>query len=353
MNYKPQTFTSPLPLAGLLFSLLTAGLAVHSVTAVFADESPATAARATDDQPTSVSQDDVPAATQLMADVREKLDSLDSLSCDLHETILLSGMKISAAGRYLQTSGNRFRLEFRLMPAVGASNQNAEPVKLESDIPDDAVREARGALTQVSDGAVLYSYIENGTDIRVTRRNISDVLKAAAEVSNYEESRAVQDLGLGGLKTLFARFENTMDFSKVRREIVGGMQLLVVNGRWNARIRKDLFQLPEDVDVIPQEFIPDYVRIYIDEATRLPRRIQYLKRSQNPEQKQVRPIVTLDLRQIVLNEKLDDSLFVFETPEGVVEEDVTEQTLQEIRSGLGASSTPQQSDLPQQTPAIP
>ena len=145
---------------------------------------------------------------------------------------------------------------------------------LAADIPPDASRDARGSLTQVSDGAVLYSYIQNGTDIRVTRINISDVLKAAADVTNYEESRAVQDLGLGGLKTLFARFQNTMDFSKVRREVVGGMQLLVVNGRWNARIRKDLFQLPEDVEVIPQEFIPDYVRIYVDEATRLPRRIQ-------------------------------------------------------------------------------
>lgn len=326
---------------------------MHSVVAVFADESPAVPSKATDDQQTPVSQENVPAATQLVMEVRDKLDSLDSLSCDLHETILLSGMKISAAGRYLQASGNRFRLEFRLMPATGASNQNAEPVKLESDIPPDASRDARGSLTQVSDGAVLYSYIQNGTDIRVTRRNISDVLKAAADVTNYEESRAVQDLGLGGLKTLFARFQNTMDFSKVRREVVGGMQLLVVNGRWNARIRKDLFQLPEDVEVIPQEFIPDYVRIYVDEATRLPRRIQYLKRSMNPEQKQVRPIVTLDLRQIVLNETLDDSLFVFETPEGVVEEDVTEQTLQEIRGGLGASSVPQQPEVPQQKPVTP
>ena len=334
MNYKPQTLTHASQLAACLLSLTVVLAASPIVAAVLADESQQAVSTAASPQ---VSQEDLPDAATLVTEVRGKLDGLDSLSCDLHETILVSGMKFSAAGRYLQASGNRFRLEFRIMPAVGASNQNSQPVALDGEISEDAVVDAKGSLTQVSNGSILYTYWLNGTDTRVTRRNISEILKVASETAAYDSTRAVQDLGLGGLKTLFARFQNTMEFSQVRREVVGSTQFLVVNGRWNTRIRKELFQMPDDAEVIPQEFIPEYVRLYVDEQTRLPRRIQYLKRSLDPAQKLVRPIVTLDLRQIVLNEQLGDEAFQFESPEGVVEEDITEQTLQEIRQ----SATPQ------------
>ncbi|MEZ6041183.1 MAG: hypothetical protein R3C20_11795 [Planctomycetaceae bacterium] len=340
MNYKPQTLT--------MFTRLTAAAAVAiSLVAFFwirpaalADESAAPAASAdeTKENPSrEVSQEGVPAPAALLSNVRAKLDGLDSLSCDLHETVILSGMKFSAAGRYLQSSGNRFRLEFRIMPSTGATNSNAQPVTLDGEIPEDVSKDARGSLTQVSDGSIVYSYWQNGADRKVTRRNINDILKATADLAAYDSSRAIQDLGLGGLKTLFARIEKTMEFMPVRRELVADRPVLVINGRWNSEIREKLFQLPPDAEVIPQDFIPEYVRIYVDEETSLPRRIQYLKRSQDPSVKQVRPIVTMDLRQIVLNEALDEGLFQFEAPEGVVEEDITEQTLQEIRqSGQGA-----------------
>lgn len=47
-------------------------------------------------------------------------------------------------------------------------------------------------------------------------------------------------------------------------------------------------------------------------------------------------MVTLDLRNVVLNETLPEDTFVFTTPDGVKEEDITEQTIQAIQQAIQA-----------------
>ena len=77
---------------------------------------------------------------------------------------------------------------------------------------------------------------------------------------------------------------------------------------------EELFQLPEDVIVDPRPHVPEYVVFYIDAKTLLPRRIEYRKRSPDPTQKFDRPMVTLDLRNLVLNETLPDEHVCFLRP---------------------------------------
>ncbi len=118
---------------------------------------------------------------------------------------------------------------------------------------------------------------------------------------------------------------------------------------FDAKTRKELFRLREDAVVDPRPHVPEYVVFYIDAKTLLPRRIEYRKRAPDPAQKFDRPLVTLDLRNLVLNESLPAELFAFSAPEGVKEEDVTEQTIQAIQqSAETPDSTP---DPATETPA--
>ena len=54
----------------------------------------------------------------------------------------------------------------------------------------------------------------------------------------------------------------------------------------------------------------------------------------DPTEKMVRPLITLDLRNVVVNEAIEDSVFVFQAPENTPEEDQTEQVIQMIQQSL-------------------
>jgi outer membrane lipoprotein-sorting protein len=360
MNYKPQIRFRASRCVGLLALMLLFWHPISEIQAQTAEDAkaPAGSAEATpSEQPGNVPvgsepEAAVPAAQELLSQMRARLDGLESLRCTLHETAVLSGMKFVAQGQYFQASGNRVRLEFQIAPVSSVRASDADSLKLKDEAPAAIPeKEAAGSLLQVSNGSVLYSWWKNGKDSRVTRRNVAAILKAADESKLYDPARALQDLGLGGLNALFARLETSMEFSKVRRERQGEASYLILTGRWNQKFRKEVFQIADDVEVLPQEFLPEYVRIYIDEATTLPRRIQYLKRSQNPGQKLIRPIITLDLREIVLNEAVDDSRFVFTPPENVREDDITEQTVQSILQA--ANPVPQNSETTVPSQVLP
>lgn len=272
----------------------------------------------------------IPNPTDLLNQVRSKLQSLDSLKCDLHQTVMMSGMTLQATGTYAEASGNRVHVEFRIFPSQPAVKDDAKRMAIDAEPTALAPETARGELTQVSDGSVLFTLWKNGAAVRVTRRNLRDIMDAATKVAGYDPDHVAMDLGVGGLRGLISRIESLMEFAPVQTKKVGDSDFYVVRGRWNARTRKELFQLPDDVIADPRPHVPEYVVFYIDARTLLPRRIEYRKRAADPAQKFDRPLVTLDLRNVVLNETLPDDMFVFATPEGVKEEDITEQTIQSI-----------------------
>ena len=275
----------------------------------------------------------------ILTQVREKLSSLDSLSCDLHQTVSFSGMQIIAAGRYVQASGDRVRLDFRLFPAKArqvGDQVSASPDGDSADSPDgpansEEPEEMRGALTQVCDGNVLHTVYRNGEQVRVTRRNIRDVLAAARQSAALGADAGLKDLGVGGLRALLSRIQTDMEFAPVKESRIAEVRFYTLVGRWTPASMTRLFQVPEGTEVLPAEYLPEYVRILVDADSMLPRRIQYLKRSVTENETMVRPIVTLDLRNIELNKPLGNDVFAFSPPEGVSEEDVTDQTINLIQ----------------------
>ena len=274
---------------------------------------------------------DVPNPTDLLNQVRSKLQSLDSLKCDLHQTVMMSGMTLHAAGTYAEATGNRVHVEFRIFPSQPAVQEDVKKLAIDAEPAALAPETARGELTQVSDGTILFTHWKNGATDRVTRRNLRDIMEAATKVAGYDADHVAMDLGVGGLRGLISRIESLMEFAPVQTKKVGEADFYVVRGRWNAKSRKELFQLADDAVVDPRPHVPEYVVFYIDVKTLLPRRIEYRKRAANPTMKFDRPMVTLDLRNVVLNEALPDDMFVFATPAGVKEEDITELTIQSIQ----------------------
>ena len=261
MNHKPQTlpcFTSLAALAG--FVLGTAAWA-SGFPAIFADESPAAAANAADEpkttseSPATVSKTEAPAnpaavailpkADEILTQLRSKLESLDSLKCDLHQTTLIAGMKLTASGKYVEASGNRVSLQYVIYPMSGEKLEDAQQLALDAVTPVPDEKTNRGILIQVSDGQVLSTSWKNGETQRISRRNIRDVLAAAEATKSYDPKNAAMDLGVGGLRGLVSRLQTTMEFAPVKLIKVGERSVYEVTGRWSEKVRKEIFRSEE------------------------------------------------------------------------------------------------------------
>ncbi len=366
MNYKPQSFTTPPGFTLIVAAATLLAIVGWQKTAISADEKQTASESAAADEKIATTAADtsktspdeaatsdpatpaasattagLPDSKALLDQVRRKLQELDSLKCDLHETVMMSGMSFSAAGAYAEASGNRVHVEFRIFPSQPSVQNDFKQLALDAEPVVAAAETSRGELTQVSDGTVLFTHWKNGANVSLTRRNLRDIMEAASKVAGYDTDHVAMDLGVGGLRGLISRIESLMEFAPVQTKKVGDAEFYVVRGRWNAKTRKDLFQLPDDAVVDPRPHIPEYVVFYIDAKTSLPRRIEYRKRAPDPAQKFDRPMVTLDLRNMVVNETLPDDMFVFKAPEGIKETDITEQTIQVIQQTVqGATGTP-------------
>ena len=334
MKHKPHSLTICLGiLSGAIIAGLVPLLQVDGVRAAQdSGDSASQTAPAADPGITTVVTD--LKASDIFEDMRNRLESIGSLQCDLHETVHLSDQWFYAIGRYVQASGNRVRLEFRIYPIRGVRRQDAEYLAFGGLAEDPGKKKPTGELTQVSNGSVLWSLWKNGDSRRLTRRNIREILEAADAAENFERTGILHDLGAGGLQALLARLQTGMEFGKVRQRITGETRLLVLSGRWTRKALKQYFSI-SDTETQLSPWIPDYVRVYVDADARLPRRIQYLKRHPDPEEKTAQPLVTLDFRKMKINDSVDDSLFEFSAPEGIVEEDLTQQTVEAIRQVAG------------------
>ncbi len=362
MNHKPQTLPSLTAMAAMAaFSLSMAAL-VLAIPAVYADEAKPAAATAADESKSTAedpaaakadtpaeaaSSANLPAADEILTQLRGKLEGLDSLKCELHQTTLLSGMKLIAAGKYVEAAGNKVNLQYVIFPMVSEKPNDGTSLALDAEAPAVDESQNRGMLSQISDGSVLTTSWKNGEVERVIRRNISDILAAAKATTTYDPKNAAMDLGIGGLRGLISRLQTTMEFAPVKLVKAKGRDVYEVTGRWNEKVRKEIFKVPEDTIVDPRPQVPEYARVYVDVETMLPRRIQFLKRSMNPNEKSVRPLMTLDLTNLVINDAVDEQTFVFQPAENSEEVDQTEQVIKMIEQTLqppaaaGTTPTPQ------------
>ena len=339
MNPKPQSLTS---LRGLILLAILAGAFITGRYSPFAfAQQAATSNDRSASKPASVASEKTPA--EVFAAVEQKLDEATSVQCRLQQTITLSGQRYLAAGLFQQGSGNRMRLQYDIYPVRQLSTED-KPVFEAGGTPENTAKlEATGSLTQVSDGSVLWTYWVNGKEKSLTRRNLQEIQEAAAKVPNKDGLLNLQSLSVGGIKALMAKLQGAMEFGTVMQQKASGAAFFVLAGRWDENTRTRIFKLPADKPAVLPAYIPDYVRVYVDSVSMMPRRIQYLKKHSNPELKRVRPLMTIDFREMKLNADLPAETFVFERPssrddEELDEVDVTGQVILGLEQLAGAKA---------------
>lgn len=354
MKHKPQTFTSTrFRIPAAIFAVLLAGgvflPALPVLAAVGQEETKSADAKPADAKPALKPSKE--SANAVLTKVTDTLKNAQSLSCNLQQTILISGQKMLAAGRYVQSTGNRMRLEYRIFPVEAATAKDSALLKPDAEAADVKDLKISGALTQISDGSVLWSKWQNGPDTQITRRNIREILDAVKDIKNTTAADSLRSLGVGGLQTLMSQLQVGMEFGQVKEQTIASSTVYVLTGRWTQKTRKDIFQVPEgDMETPLPAYIPDYVRVYVDQKAALPRRIEYLKRHPNPEVKQAQPLAILDFRNIKLNESLNETMFDItkeESDESVEEQDLTRNVIESIKAAAGVETS---EEVPENAP---
>ena len=255
-------------------------------------------------------------AGEILERARENLIGLKSVRAKILETVSIGNRRFKATGSYLQGTDMRLRLEYTVK-AGGAE----------------------GALLEVCDGTILWSQQTIGDQTRLTRRDVRQILNAAASGGNVAENILIAELGLGGLPALLASLERSMTFDEIERQEIDGISFVIIGGTWNDEYRQRFRTSPTSSgsDRLP-DLVPDRVKIYFDAETLFPRRIQYLKERTDTELEH--PLVTLDFTDVVLDAPVSESEFQFEPPDNVYAEDVTNTYIEKLKPSAPATAAP-------------
>ncbi|WP_417391604.1 LolA family protein [Gimesia sp.] len=246
-------------------------------------------------------------AASLLKKAREKLLSYSSIRTQITEKVEIGPKPFVITGNYLQGKDLKLRLEFQ----VQSQTAEGKPV---------------GTLLEICDGQVLWTEHTIKGNSRVTRRDVQAILNQAELNPQAQSNMLVAELGLGGLPGLLASIQKNMNFVSVSERTISGKTLTVLNGVWKDEF---LAQWKGGDPAAPVElpaYVPDAVRIYLDQESLFPRRIVYLKKTKDSLQS----IVTLDFSKVILDSPISETEFAYEPPDGVFPVDITKQYLQQL-----------------------
>ena len=241
-------------------------------------------------------------ASEFFDRVRQELQKHQSVKADLIQDVSIGDQVFKVTGQYLSSGNTESGLKLKVNYSV---------------IPDQG---AQGEMLEVCDGKELWTLLELPGSKRVTHRNILQIQKAAAIANpkNAPELSMSVELGLGGLTALLASLERTMVFAAMKEEDTDGHRRTTIQGQW----KKELAQrFAKNKDDSLPAFVPDFVRLSVNSETLFPERLLYLKKQ--PEKKTLKPLVSLEFRNVELDGPISEESFVFEIPPGVIPEDIT------------------------------
>lgn len=267
-------------------------------------------------------------AVELLRKARNELFLRKSVNAQLHETVSMGDRQFRASGRYLAGENLKLRLEF-----------NVE------------VGETKGTLLEVCDGNLLWTEQSIGTTgggeptVQVSRMVIGDVRAAAADSGDTTEALLLAGLGMGGVPALLAALERSMVFEALKSDEADGRAFSVIQGRWNDEY---LARFGGTGGRPLPNFVPDRVRIYIDEETLFPTRILYLKQVPGDQgasgERKYHSMLSLEFSEIVLDGPVSEEDFRYVTPTDVETRDRTREILDLIertnQSAQTAGETP-------------
>ena len=256
----------------------------------------------------------------VLREARAKIQKLVPFQAEIVETIVVRGKRFRASGKYLQGPGHKLRLEFDL-----------------------EVGRTKGSLIQVCDGTTLFTRQKIGLVVQATRRDVPRILKemkaiAAKAGNRTRPAQFESDLGLGGLEALLGSLERSLSFTQQREQTFQDRPFIIIEGGWNATFLETLTDDDQPAGGGLPEYVPDRVRVYIDKQTRFAHRIVYLKKDDTRQA--LRPMVSLEFRNVQLNAPLNDTSFGFKPDAGIRIQDVTDDYIRQIRQTQSDGQAP-------------
>jgi hypothetical protein len=269
--------------------------------------------------PSNTAASEIDAAQDYFEQAVAKMGARKSVEANLREQVQIGDQPIRMTGRYLER-GSKSRLELQIRLAGGR----------------------HGSLLEVCDGDLLWNQTDFDESTQVTLRDIKQIATAVADEPSFADSGHHLELGLGGLAGLMRSLQRTMQFDHLRKEGDGDATFVVIQGKWKSDYAAQWKKGPEDD--LPA-YVPDLLRIYFDAESQFPRRFLYLKRL--PDKETYRPIVRLDFQDVQFDQELDDSVFEYTPPEGLVPDDITQQYIEQLKR---RNSAPKDAPQGGQTP---
>jgi hypothetical protein len=268
------------------------------------------------------------AAIKLLRDARDRLYNYESVRANVAERSTLGNRRFSAEGTYLTGKFPRLRLEFRVR-----------------------VGDSEGTLIEVCDGQVLRTAKEvrkfgadgaasAAQEVQVSRKDVEKILRATEHDNMPPEAIQQAELGLGGLPTLLTSLERTLEFEASRQETYQGRPIIVLQGRWKPEFLKELSGQLGETAAAFSTFLPDRVRVCLEQETLFPTRILYLKQvTVNPVT--YRALLSLEFSDVQFDQPVRPEEFRYVPPRGVNEIDETALYLKLIESLRAEASAPQ------------
>ncbi|MBI1314177.1 hypothetical protein GC176_23020 [bacterium] len=244
-------------------------------------------------------------ALRTLQQAHDKLNGYRFIDAKLEQTVRIGERQFKMEGRYFKGSDLKLRLEYEVQ--VGGTF---------------------GKLVEVCDGQLLWTYSDIGSQQRVTRRNVQQIISAASQAGFSAQNVLTAELGLGGLQGLLASIQKSVQFEAQWEQDASDRTFVVIEGGWKRSFRDRILgpNAPADRDLPPT--VPDQVRLYFEQDSLFPRRIMYLKADEDDRRY---PMVTIDFTEVAWPDTLDESLFAFKPPATVAPEDVTQAYVNQFK----------------------
>ncbi|WP_437190899.1 hypothetical protein [Planctomicrobium sp. SH527] len=276
-------------------------------------------------------------AVELLRQARNRLFERRSIQAQMSQVISIGPQRVKSTGSYLAAAGFRYRFQYQL-----------------------SLGDLQGEFLEVCDGQLLHTRRQIAAvnekvaavappEIELTRRDIQRIrrealgIKDAHPAANLSEALLEAEVGIGGIPAILAMLERTLILSPIRTQTVDGRDYLVLQGRLRPDRKNELIVGLGSAASQVENFLPDVVRVYLEKETLFPEKFLYLKRTSN-DQNSLRPLITVEFSNIILDQPVPDGQFIYMAPPGVEEKDETTQYLEAMRQAATQATRPPETE---------
>lgn len=256
-------------------------------------------------------------ADKFVRESADKIEKLDHIAAQMRQTIHYPDQDIITTGTYKRGPSHRGRIELDVRSA-----------------------EAVGKRIQVCDGKVAFIYEKLLDKEEVRKLDIRQILAAIErkDVPNDLRTAFTAQLPLVRPADMLRGYLNTVTFTEKKSQELGKRKAVVVEGHWKNEALQSLTGRPNaTINDLPG-LTPQRVRVFFDEDTRWPLRVELFRRD---AQALYKPIYILEFPDLQIGKPVPEKDFLFEVPTHLVALDLTPTILAQIKNTASAYNAQQ------------